>query len=243
MRLRQHGYRLIHEGVRTCFALGLLARVVAAQAAPARDSAVASRLSERLHARFTNLAAVEWNHFAESLYFTKEPADSNADGVVIVLVAAADTGWSAIALSDSLPGAVCGVFYGRVKPPLDSRAPPGVITCAGDWAELLHPGAVLVDTTRVFLADDPDLDPPHLSACPTFNVSKAMRRNSEQVLVELVIAPDGTAQTAPIKVVQSSTLAVARVAILIAQQCAYAPGHVGSRAVRTVVRVPIRLEP
>jgi hypothetical protein len=108
--LGQHGYRVISEGVRTCCAFGLLPRVVAAQAAPARDSAAASRLSERLHARFTKLAAVEWTHFDKSLHFTKEPADSSADGVVIVLVAAADTGWSAIALSDSLPGAVCGVF-------------------------------------------------------------------------------------------------------------------------------------
>jgi hypothetical protein len=69
--LGQHGYRVISEGVRTCCAFGLLPRVVAAQAAPARDSAAASRLSERLHARFTKLAAVEWTHFDKSLHFTK----------------------------------------------------------------------------------------------------------------------------------------------------------------------------
>jgi hypothetical protein len=102
---------------------------------------------------------------------------------------------------------------------------------------------VPVDTTRVFLADDPDLDPPHVRACPTFDVPEEARRESPEVLVELVIGPDGAARTAPIKVVRSSTLALARVAILIALQCDFSPGHVGGRAVRTAARVPIRLQP
>jgi hypothetical protein len=112
----------------TLLPIGLLMLVAAesgrAQArAPAPDSAAVRAAASTLKLDLRNFVTAQEAYFADHGTYARslremQNAYRPSPGVTLVLLTSSDTSHSEIAISDKVPGLVCGMFVGEAPPPL-----------------------------------------------------------------------------------------------------------------------------
>lgn len=179
-----------------------------------------------------------WLNFARRLD-SADLARWSARGIHVLTPVANDSGWSAIAWHDSLPGVVCGVAYGSAPPPLDPQTLSGVLVCHGRGG-----------TDRLFLEDSSDLRRvwlsgelaadarPHVLACGNVALPDAGGAKQE-VRLRVVIDTSGQVRPSPIRVDTAATFLLAREALWEIETCRFAPGRVGKSPVATALTIPV----
>lgn len=228
---------------RPILVLALAPSVLFAQEHAETNDVRLAQWSARIGHHFDVLAAAEWRHYSTHLHFTSSVVDGVSelanDGFATVFLEASDSGWSAVVLSDSLPGTACGTYSGKVAAPNHQPAGPGEIVCTGDEAGLVRPGPVALRVTHMLLASDPSLDsPPRVAECPEVDLPKELRQPLQRVHMIVVIDQDGTISPAPIRLLQAPSFRHAAAAIVLAEQCRWRPGYRDRQAQRTAARLP-----
>jgi hypothetical protein len=186
------------------------------------------------------LSAFEWRTYLHTLAFAGGVAhvattEFQPDaGVHVWLLAANDSGWSAVAISDIAVGDACGLYYGRTPPPL-GRGEPGTLIC------LDAPPEPLAEPRRVFLAYElPDSELPHISHCD-YETRADTVPSSVVVDVRGIVGADGQMQSGALLVRHSPTLAHLAAAIRQVSRCRFVPGRHDGVAVPVSVVVHWRV--
>jgi prepilin-type N-terminal cleavage/methylation domain-containing protein len=107
--------------------IGVLAAIAVPKFANTKGKANVAAIRSDLH----NLITAEETHFNEHQLYAATLSAMNANtspGVVLTIVEASPTGWSAKATHPASVPITCAVFYGRATPPAPATV-EGVIAC------------------------------------------------------------------------------------------------------------------
>jgi hypothetical protein len=217
----------------------------AAQAPDPRSARFGAEMRQQLR----DVAQATWDTFSETLNFwadsiLRRAARTRGPVRIVPLWLSPDSGWSAVAFHDSLPGTVCGISYGVVPPPVDPDAQSGDITCAGEVGAQI-PGSREAPSegrgrVRLLVELDATSQPKAVACAPLENLPD-LHGPKQQVRLEVIIDRGGRALPSPVRVIEARGLTQAREALWVIQSCQYQPGQLDSVRVRTAVRIPVQL--
>jgi hypothetical protein len=218
----------------------------------AHDTSGPHRFGSELSEIIQIFAHARWSLFARHLTFGGFTAvsvslgSSNVrapdSGPRVVLLVDSDSGWSEIAFHDSLPGAVCGVYYGSVPPPLDPHASSGQVVCRGMDPATLPPADPMLNIQRLHL--DTELsahERPRTLACGEVKGLPDEHGPKQWAWIRAVIDTAGRLLPTPIRVVKAPNFMVVREALWVIQNCRYSPGHINNVPVETSVVIPVMI--
>lgn len=180
----------------------------------------------------------QWTQLSEHLaYSGSGPATdkrhSHHGPVRVLILTASDSGWSAIVVHDSMPGAACGVFYGSAPPPIDPTAEDGSVTCTP--ATSINQATLLSPTgKRVYL--ERELAP---DARPVAGGCSKPTAWSGVVRLRLLVDASGHLKSSPLRVIDADSLDQVTQAVDLVASCRWTPGRANGAPVPTVIDVSL----
>ena len=98
------------------------------------DSATVRAATRTLQSDLRNFVTVQEMYFADHEYYAFSLHDvgdmyHTSDGVTLIVLTAAATGHSAIAIDERVPGLVCAVYVGNAPHPLWQQRGDGEVHC------------------------------------------------------------------------------------------------------------------
>ena len=171
--------------------------------------------------------------------------DARAKRVHLAVLSWSDSAWSAIAVHDSVnPDVICAVRVGGGPHPLGAAFGSGTPVCLGEN------GATVTGAART---GEPDTGAgpareesvermPRLERCeePTSVPGRQDSPGNVSVVLEFVIGLDGRPEARTLRVIESNGHDAAALAVHQLALCRYDPGKIDDRAVRVLVRQPVK---
>ncbi len=163
----------------------------------------------------------------------------------VAILSADSSGWRAIALHDSVPGLVCGIFEGAERQPLPAWAEAGGVAC---WTRSVREIRVAIrpidgEPSFDFGTEQPrDERPPAPNSRCSWNLSDELRNRvagRDSVVVQFVLGPDGRPEADGFTILKSRDVLFSATAVELADKCRYRAGRLNGNPVRVLVRQPM----
>lgn len=198
-----------------------------------------------------HLSTVEEGYRTHAGRYANDPgllplARASEPGIRFAILWADSTGWSAVAIHDSLPGAVCALSGGRLPSVIAAdSATPGVLCRFQEDVVVYRDGgrqpAIVADTKTSEVQDQPQQTCPQHFVIPAEIRFIVNQSPPQTVVAQFMIDTLGHPEVPKLTITRSMSAAATVAALVFLDQCSYTPARINGRRVRWLVEQPVTI--